>query len=183
MYKGNKIVKKVLILHGWGGSSFPHWQAHLASSLIEQNYTVSFPALPNKDEPKLDEWLKYLDDEIKHFNPDIVVCHSLANILWFHYVNNYEVNQIEKLMLVSPVSPTCIIKEIDTFFPYQVPQDLKANEMIMASSDNDPYMNIDEVYLLKDILQISLKVLENAGHINEKSGYGELKCAYEWVIR
>jgi len=176
-------MKKVLILHGWGGSSYPHWQAFLASKLIEVNYTVSFPVLPSKDEPNLGEWLEYLDAEIKHFKPDIVVCHSLANILWFHYVNKYEVKELEKLMLVSPVSVTCDIKELETFFPYEVPQDLKSDEIIMASSDNDPYMNIDEVYILKDMLNISLKVLEGAEHINEKSGYGELKCAYEWVTR
>ena len=57
-------MKKVLILHGWGGSSYPHWQAHLAKQLIKKNYTVSFPSLPNKDEPKLDEWLKHT---IPHF--------------------------------------------------------------------------------------------------------------------
>jgi hypothetical protein len=31
-------------------------------------------------------------------------------------------------------------------------------------------------------LSIGLKVLENAGHINEASGYGKLDCAYDWVI-
>ena len=175
-------MKKVLILHGWGGSDYPHWQSHLAQQLINLNYTVSFPLLPNRDNPNLDEWLEYLKVEMEYFKPDIVVCHSLANILWFHYLNRFDIKPIEKLMLVSPVSPSCQIEELKTFFPYNAPEDLKSNEVIMASSDNDPYMNIDEVYLLKDILGISLKVLENGGHINEKSGYGKLDCAYDWVI-
>lgn len=176
-------MKKVLILHGWGGSDYPHWQSHLAQQLIEKNYTVSFPSLPNRDKPTLDEWMEYLKVEMEHFTPDIVVCHSLANILWFHYLNKYDIEPISKLMLVAPVSPNCKMEELKTFMPYQVPEDLKAKEVIMASSDNDPYMNIDEVYLLKDILGISLKVLENAGHINADSGYGKLDCAYDWVIR
>lgn len=177
-------MKKVLILHGWGGSDFPHWQSHLAIKLIENNYTVSFPSLPNRDFPNLQEWLLYLDNEIKHFQPDIVVCHSLANILWFHYVNSYEMDyQIEKLMLVAPVGPACKIKEISTFFPYEVPQDLKAKEKIMACGDNDPYISIDEAYILHDILGIGLKVLEGAGHINTLTGFGKLDCAYDWIIR
>ncbi len=177
------MSKKVLILHGWNGSQFPHWQAHLAINLIENNYAVSFPELPNKDYPILSEWLEYLDNEMKHFKPDIVVCHSLANILWFHYVNNYAVDEIEKLMLVAPVSPSCSIPELGTFFPYLVPNDLKATEKIMACSDNDPYLCIDEAYQLHDILGIGLKVLEDAGHINVSSGFGKLDCAYDWIVR
>ncbi len=176
-------MKKVLILHGWGGSDYPHWQSHLALQLIEKNYIVSFPLLPNKDNPNLEEWLDYLKVEMEHFQPDIVVCHSLANILWFHYLNRFDIKPIQKLMLVSPVSPSCKIEELKTFFPYKIPENLKANEKIMASSDNDIYMNIDELYLLKDILGISLKVIENGGHLNSDSGYGKLDCAYEWIIR
>ena len=177
-------MKKVLILHGWGGSDFPHWQAHLAKQLIEKNYTVSFPLLPDKNNPNLDEWLDYLKVEMEHFQPDIVVCHSLANILWFHYLTRYDIKPIQKLMLVSPVSISCQIEQISTFFPYELPYDLKAKEQIMVTSDNDPYITIDEVYRLRDLLgSIGLKVLENAGHINEKSGYGRLDCAYDWVVR
>lgn len=176
-------MKKVLILHGWSGSDFPHWQSHLAMQLIENNYTVSFPALPNRDLPKLDEWLNYLDVEMKHFKPDIVVCHSLANILWFHYVNNYEVKMIEKLMLVAPVPPTCSIEKLNTFFPYLIPTDLRAKEKIMACGDNDPYITIEESYRLHDLLGIGLKVLEGAGHISTANGFGKLDCAFDWIVR
>ena len=92
-------MKKVLILHGWGGSDFPHWQAWSASELIKENYTVSFPQLPNKDFPDFNEWMKYLEKEFNHFKPDIVVCHSLANILWFHFVNKFNIEPIDKLIL------------------------------------------------------------------------------------
>ena len=177
------MSKKVLILHGWGGSDFPHWQAYLAQQLIEKNYIVSFPQLPNIYEPILDEWIDYLKVEMDHFKPDIVVCHSLANILWFHYVNRYNIKDLDKLMLVSPVSSTCKIEEIKSFFPYPIPHNLKAKEYIIASSDNDPYIDIDELYKLKDMLHSSLKIIENAGHLNTESGYGKLDCAYDWIIR
>ena len=49
------MSKKVLILHGWGGSDYPHWQSWSASQLIKENYIVSFPQLPNKDFPNLNE--------------------------------------------------------------------------------------------------------------------------------
>ena len=176
------MSKRVLILHGWGGSDFPHWQAHLASDLIQNNYIVSFPELPNKFSPTLKEWMEFLKVEMDHFKPDIVVCHSLGNILWFHYLNTYDIQNLEKLMLVSPVSPACKIPEIKTFFPFKVPVDLKSTSHIIVSSDNDPYISVDELYILKDILGTSLKIIENAGHLNTDSGYGKLSCATDWIV-
>jgi predicted alpha/beta hydrolase family esterase len=176
-------LKKVLILHGWGGSDYPHWQAHLEKQLLEVDYEVSFPNLPNRDFPDLKEWLEFLDNEMKSFQPDIVVCHSLANILWFHYISNYEIKELDKLMLVSPVSPLCEIEELKTFFPYPIPKDLRAKSKIMASGDNDPYITIDELYTLSNILGIGLKVLDGAGHINTDSGFGKLDCAFDWINR
>lgn len=176
-------MKKVLILHGWGGSDYPHWQAHLAMQLIEQNYSVSFPSLPNRDNPNLIQWMEYLHIEMEHFQPNIVVCHSLANILWFHYLNKFDVQTLDKLMLVSPVSALCDIKELESFFPYYLPQDLKANEIIMACGDDDPYITLDEAYALHDVLGIGLKVIENGGHLNVSSGYGKLDCAFDWINR
>ena len=59
--------KRILILHGLSGSDFPHWQAQLASDLIKENYIVSFPAFPTRDNPKLDEWKNFLKQELKSF--------------------------------------------------------------------------------------------------------------------
>lgn len=181
MRKGFIMAKKVLILHGYGGSDYPHWQAWLACELIKINYEVCFPHFPNKDNPNLEQWLEFLDKQMKNFDPDIVVCHSLANILWFHYVQKYQPKQLQKLMLVAPVRKTCDIKEIKTFFPYPVPNNLCSQEVIMASSDNDPYINVEEAIQLQQELNIGMKIMENAGHLNADSGFGELTCALEWV--
>ena len=177
------MSKKVLILHGFGGSDYPHWQAWCASELIKKNYIVSFPELPNKNQPKLEEWLNFLEQEFNHFQPNIVVCHSAANMLWFHFVNRYNIKQVEKLMLVAPVSQNCELKEIESFFPYPINEDLKAKEIIMVGSTNDPYMSSDEAINLQSKLNIGLKILEDAGHINADSGYGELSCAIDWITR
>ena len=175
--------KKVLILHGWGGSDYPHWQAWVASELIKKNFTLSFPSIPNRDSPELDTWLEFLAKEFQHFQPDIVICHSLANMLWFHFVEKYNIEPIKKLMLVAPVRKTCDIPKIKSFFPYPVPKDLKAEETIMVGSSNDPYMSVEEVIKLQSELNIGLKILEDAGHINGDSGFGELSCAIDWIVQ
>ena len=176
------MSRRVLVLHGLGGSDYPHWQAQLSADLIKQNTIVSFPSMPNRDNPKLEEWKEFVKSEIKHFNPTVVVCHSLANILWFHICEELDI-QLDKLMLVAPVRPTCDIKEIAEFFPYPIPKDLKSKEVIMAASTNDPYMNVEEAIRLQSKLGIGMKLLEDAGHINADSGYGKLDCALDWINR
>ena len=173
--------KKVLILHGWGGSPYPHWQAWLAHELIKQNYEVSFPQLPNKDFPDFEEWLRFVDKEYHHFNPDIVVCHSLGNVLWFHLLDDINVKPLDKLLLVAPVRQECDITEIKEFFPYKVPKDLKANKALMVVSTNDIYMNLHEANELQQALNIQMDILEDAGHINANSGFGELKEVLDWI--
>jgi len=174
--------KRVLILHGLGGSDFPHWQAQLARDLIKQNTTVSFPALPSRENPSLEEWKEFVKKEIEHFKPTVIVCHSLANILWFHICEELDIN-LDKLMLVAPVQINCDIEEIKEFFPYPIPSDLKSKEVIMAASTNDPYMNVEEAIRLQSKLKVGMKLLEEAGHINADSGYGRLDCALDWINR
>lgn len=171
--------KRVLILHGLGGSDFPHWQAHLAADLIKQNTPVSFPHLPNRNNPTLKEWKESLKKEIAHFKPTIVVCHSLANLLWFHTCEELDIT-LDKLMLVAPVRDK-ELEDAKTFFPYPTPKALKAKEVMMAASTNDPYMNVQEAIRLQSKLKVGMKILDDAGHINADSGYGKLDCALEWI--
>ncbi|MDX4059111.1 alpha/beta hydrolase [Aliarcobacter skirrowii] len=175
------MSKRVLILHGLSGSDFPHWQAHLASDLIKERYIVSFPELPNKNSPSLNEWKNFLKEEINHFKPNIVVCHSLANILWFHTCDELDI-KLDKLMLVAPVRNKPL-EEAKSFFPYPIAKELKAKEIIIAASTNDPYMSLEEAIELQSKLNVGMKIMENAGHINPSSGFGKLDCALDWIKR
>lgn len=173
--------RRVLILHGLSGSSYPHWQAHLAMDLIKEDFVVSFPELPNKNCPDLKMWKEFVKKEIEYFKPNIVVCHSLANILWFHLCEELDIS-LDKLMLVAPVRNE-ELKEARSFFPYPIPTDLKSREIIMAASTNDPYMTIEEAISLQTKLNIGMKIMENAGHINASAGFGKLDCAADWIKR
>lgn len=183
MCKGFKVRKKVLILHGWGGSDEPHWQWWLQQELEKLDFEVAFPVLPQRDFPVFGDWMDALKKEFDRFGPDIVICHSLGNILWFHFVAKYQIKSIEKLMLVAPVRQNCEIKELESFFPYPISENLYAKEIIMVGSTNDPYLSVEEAIALQSKLNVGLKILEDAGHINAQSGYGELSCAVDWIVK
>jgi len=172
------VSKKVLLLHGWGGSDFPHWQSWLASEIAKEYGTVSFLKFSNFDFPDLEVWKKELKEELESFKPDIVICHSLANTLWFHLCVDSKLQEVEKLYLVAPPSFNCAVEEIKSFFPLNLPTNTMAKETLLVSSTNDPYMTIDEAKELQKSLNIKMIVLDNAGHINTDSGYGE----WPWIL-
>jgi len=173
------MSKKVLLLHGWGGSDYPHWQSWLAGKIAKDYGCVNFLKFSNFDEPKLDVWMSELLYALEDFKPDIVICHSLANTLWFHACNTQKIDKIQKLYLVAPPSLTCNIKELSEFFPLNPPSDLNADNALLIVSTNDPYMNLDEAKELQASLHVKMQIIENAGHINAQSGYGN----WEWMLK
>ena len=164
---------RVLLLHGWGGSDFPHWQSWLAGELAKEYGCVSFPELPNKDAPKLEEWMDAVTDELESVPFDVVVCHSLGNIVWFHLAKRRLLPYtVKKLLLVAPPSLQCEIAELSSFFPLDLPQELFAEDIELIASGDDPYITLDEVQSIAEQLKITPTILEKAGHINAQSGFG-----------
>jgi len=174
--------KKTLILHGWGGSDFPHWQSHLASSLAKNYGIVYFPLLDNCHFPSKNRWLKQLKEILSAFQPDTVVCHSLANNLWFWLCESEEICEVEKLFMVSIPSLHTEEKTIKTFFPCPLPQNIYAKEVHILVSDNDPWVKLEEVKAIATQLNAKLSILEDAGHINADSGFGKWELIEKLVL-
>ena len=170
---------RVMLLHGWGGSDFPHWQSYIAGEIAKDYGCVNFVRLPEFDTPTLQSWLECAQKELDRFEPDIVLCHSLANTLWFHLALRKSIkNRVKKLYLVAPPSLECTIEELSSFFPVSVPSELYAQEVMLVVSDNDPYMELEEAKKLQKSLNTDLHVIPNGGHINAESGFG----AWEWMV-
>ncbi len=167
---------KTLILHGWGGSDHPHWQSLLASTLASDYGTVSFPLLDNCHFPSKNRWLKQVKQILEEFQPDTVVCHSLANTLWF-WLCKEDIAPIKNLYMIAPPSLNCKIDTLKTFFPVQMPKDLKATNIEMVVSDTDPYITIQEATTIAEHYAIAFTIIPDAGHLNADSGYGR----WEWI--
>jgi predicted alpha/beta hydrolase family esterase len=176
------MQKRVLLLHGWGGSDFPHWQSWLAGELAKRYGTVSFPLLDHPHFPSRNRWMRQVKELLESFKPDTIICHSLANTLWFHLCNEGEIEPVERLLMVAPPRLDCEIETIKSFFPVAAPKKLYAKEAELVTSTTDPYLTPDEAGALQDVLDIPMKVLEGAGHINDESGYGEWPWALEWAL-
>jgi len=175
-------MKKVMLLHGWNGSDLPHWQSWLAQELSLKNIAVAFVQFREKDFPDKDEWLEEAINSINAFKPDTVICHSLANTLWFHLCHT-DMIEIKNLLLVAPPRDLSNFDELKSFFPVTLPETLKAQNCLMVTSDNDPYLSSSEAKELQKSLRIEHIELKGAGHINSGSGYGEWQWVLDWTLK
>jgi predicted alpha/beta hydrolase family esterase len=175
------MLDKTLILHGWGGSDAPHWQAELAAEIAKNYGTVSFPLLDNCHFPSKNRWVKQVKQILEEFKPDTVVCHSLANTLWF-WLCQEDIATVKRLFMVSPPSLYTNETTIKTFFPCEIPENIHAEEVHMIVSDTDPWVKLEEAKELSSYYDIPLTIIEDAGHINADSGYGKWEFIEKLVM-
>ncbi|RUM68543.1 MAG: serine hydrolase family protein [Sulfurovum sp.] len=176
------MSNRVLILHGWGGSDHPHWQSELASEIAKDYGTVSFPLLDNCHFPSKNRWIRQVKKILEEFQPTTVVCHSLANTLWF-WLCQEEIITIEKLVMVSPPSLQTTEDTIKTFFPCKVPKNIHAKEVYLIVSDNDPWIKLDEAENMAKAIDAKYTIIENGGHINADSGFGKWDLIEKLIIK
>ncbi|RLA68421.1 MAG: serine hydrolase family protein [Epsilonproteobacteria bacterium] len=175
-------MNKTLILHGWGGSDAPHWQAELASEIAKNYGTVSFPLLDNCHFPSKNKWLKQVKQILGEFKPNTVVCHSLANNLWLWLCEEDDMLEVERLFMVSIPSLKTTEKTIKSFFPCPLPKNIYAKEIHMIVSDDDPWVKPEEIKEIASHFNAPLTVLNNAGHINDDSGYGKWELIEDLIL-
>jgi predicted alpha/beta hydrolase family esterase len=164
-----------LILHGYQASGPGHWQSWLAGRLRSADATVRFPDLPDADAPRPQPWVEALERELDAFGEaPVVICHSLACLLWMHHAAGGG-QPAARLLLVAPPSQTGAPEVLQPFFP--VPR-VELGNARMVCSDNDPYCpeGAQTVYP-----GLPTDVLPGAGHINPESGYGPWPSVEAWA--
>jgi uncharacterized protein len=165
--QGYPAPMRVLILHGLDGSGGDHWQSWLAGQLGDD---AVFPDLPDPSRPRLGAWLDALDGVAR--DDDVVVCHSLACILWLHARR-----PAARVLLVAPPSAASGVEQITNFFPVEVAA--PRAETLLVCSDDDPYCPEGAAALYG--AEIPVKLMPGAGHINPDAGFGAWPWVLEWV--
>ena len=169
---------RVLILHGYEGNGPDHWQSWLAGRLREDGHDVAYPDLPDPFDPDLDAWLGVLEAERR--DGDVVVCHSLACLLWLHHRARGGA-PAGRVLLVAPPGPSAAVEvpALAGFFPVALDPSL-AEGARLACSENDPYCPEDARPAYAEPLAIDADLLPGAGHINPDSGFGPWPSALAW---
>jgi len=171
---------RCLILHGWQGSGPDHWQTWLAGRLGAR---ATYPELPRPFTPRLDDWLEALEAELQGHS--VVVCHSLACVLWLHHARRAAGPPVDRVLLVAPPSESVNCADLHGFFPLTVePSDLgrAATGTRLVCSDNDPYCPEGALRVYGEPLGIDTELIAGAGHINPEAGYGPWPEVERWCL-
>ena len=175
-------MKKVYIIHGWGGSPEEPMLKWLADELKKGGFEVVAPAMPNTDEPKIETWVPFLEnvvgipDENTFFVGHSIGCQAILRFLetlpeetkiggaifvagWFNLTNQSE----EEKIIAKPWTET----------PIDYAK-MKANlfHSVAVLSDNDPYVPYEETK--KDFetkLGSEVITIHEAGHFTSDDGF------------
>lgn len=76
-------MKKAIVLHGTAGSPDGNWFRWLERRLQDKGFRTWLPALPHSEQPRLSEWLKFVQAEcpFKIDEHTLVIGHSSGAIL------------------------------------------------------------------------------------------------------
>jgi uncharacterized protein len=175
------MARSFLILHGLYGSFPGHWQSWLAARLRAATERFAFPDLPDADMPSLSAWRNALDNELAAL-PDgdvVVVCHSLACLLWLHHVAEGGA-QAARVLLVAPPSEAGGVSEIGPFVPVPLPKLAAGARLVCA--DDDPYCPEGAAGLYGEPLGIAVDVIPDGGHLNSDTGFGPWPAVESWCL-
>ncbi|MER6181476.1 alpha/beta hydrolase [Streptomyces sp. NPDC001652] len=175
-----------LILHGWQNHRpKDHWQHWLADRLGELGQQVTYPQLPDPDDPDLEVWLGELARHLAEDAPDVVVAHSASVLLWLHAVARGIVGpgDVDRVLLVGPPSPSVVARypEVAGFAPPSLDLTLPGPTVLVAG-DDDPYCEGGAQAVYGDPLGIPTTLLPGAGHLDLDAGYGSWPSVLEWCL-
>ena len=167
-----------LILHGLAGSGPGHWQQWIAGRLRAAGRDVRFPDLPDALAPRRNAWLDVLARE--RTGGEIVLCHSLACILWLHH-RAQGGEDAERVLLVAPPGPGAGLPEIVDFFPVPLDGGLVTNAELVAA-DDDPYCPGGAARVYGEPLAVPSVVVPGGGHLNADAGFGPWPALEAWCL-
>ncbi len=174
-----------LILHGWQGSGPGHWQTWLAGRLRATDAVVAYPDLPDADAPDPDVWLRALEAELSALPaPPVVLCHSLACLLWLRHTAAGG-HAAARVLMAAPPSESGAPRELASFFPVALDRGAVAavapQGTRLVCSDADPYCPEGAVTVYGQPLGLPTDVLFGRGHLNPDAGLGPWPAAEAWA--
>jgi hypothetical protein len=172
-------MKRIFIIHGWGGFGGEGWQAWLKDELEKNGFAVMAPDMPDTENPEIEAWVSHLaglvgkTDEETFFVGHSVGCQTILRYLadlppedkaggaifvagWFNLKGLS--GEEEKIIMPWLKSPINLVK-VKT----------KTKKFFAVFSSNDPFVPPEDEKLFKKKLGAKTLLLKDKGHFTEES--------------
>lgn len=184
-------MKKVFLIHGYGGEPNGGWRPWLLGKLAREGVWACAPALPTPENPHKDEWIAEVARQVGTPTEEVfLVGHSLGVPTLLHYIESLPIGtKIGGLVLVSGIIHVVPDKEryipinhfYDTGFDYGHIKNIVRNFCVIHG-DNDQSVPFIQAEELSKLFSCSLIPIHNGGHLNGSSGWYELPEALDALI-
>jgi uncharacterized protein len=170
---------KVFLIHGWGGTGSGGWFDWLRYELSKKGFEVESFDMPNTEEPKIEEWVGYLQEKINleeisektYFIGHSIGCQTIMRFLeklhkhkriggcvfvagWFNLIGlDKEELEIAHPWINNPIDFSRIKDHCNNF--------------LALFSNDDPFVNLDESKKFEKELGAEIVVKNKLGHFNE----------------
>jgi predicted alpha/beta hydrolase family esterase len=147
---------------------------------------VRYPDLPDPYDPEPDAWLTALQPELAALEGErIVVCHSLACLLWLLNARDGAANVAvaDRVLLVAPPC-TDEVEAVVRFRPDGVTAEHVARaaaQTLMFCGTPDPYCPQTAIRAFPELFPQAICV-PGAGHVNTDAGYGAWPAVEQWAL-
>ncbi|MBI3032442.1 serine hydrolase family protein [Candidatus Woesearchaeota archaeon] len=180
-------MKKAVIVHCWGGKPHLGWYGWLSKQLEKQGFCVIQPAMPEPDYPQQQAWLETLLEVVGVTDEDTYfVGHSLGCIAIMRFLELLPAGKkVGGVLFVAGFSSDLGIEETKSFFtkPFAWEKIRKhCPHFIALHSDNDQYINLNQVKVLEQNLGAKLVIKHNMHHF-QPGNYKELPVVMELFER
>ncbi len=188
-------MKRVFIIHGWGGSPKSNWTPWLKAQLEGRGFEVHAPQMPDTENPKIGAWVGLLRDLVA--NPDddtYLVGHSLGCQAILRFLESLEGEII--------VGGTLFVAGFVTIRKEAMIGDTKAvltpwvnsridlqkarvhsKMFVSIFSENDPYIPLSDSDIFREGLGSKIIVIPKGGHLTGSDGYAELHAALNELLK
>lgn len=171
--------KKVFLVHGWGGSSNGDWFPWMKEELEKKNIKIKAFDMPNTEHPKIEEWVKHLQENINSDEIDedtYFIGHSIGCQTIMRYLEKlHKHKKVGGCIFVAGFFELLGLnsKELSIAHPWMTQQihydrilDHCTN-FLCIFSDDDPYVHLEEAEKFKERLGAKILIAKKRGHFNE----------------
>ena len=180
-------MNKIYIIHCWDGTKEDGWYPWLDKELSNENNKVYRFNMPNTSNPKIEEWVSFLDKQIETLDEKTYfIGHSIGCQTILRYLQTKDICKVGGILFVAPWLDLLdyAIEDEDSYntakpwltIPINFEKIKKfTNNISCIFSDNDYFVSLDQKDKFEELLNVKTIIVNNKGHISQDDNVYELK--------
>jgi|SRR3989344_2072288 len=190
-------MKKIILIHGWGGYPDNNWFPWLKKELEKRNWKVIVPAMPDAKKPEINSWINKIKEVSESIDEDTYFAgHSVGCQAILRYLQTIDAKiKIGGGVFVAPwmALDEETIKEGEDVKALAKPwietpikwDKIKShtNNFLAIFSDNDPFVPVEEnKKLFEEKLGAKTIIEKNKGHFDDAADIKKLPVLLEALL-